>query len=182
MNRREFCLITGLLLAGSACGGVAAVRTEEHLQNFRAKKVFLESCDADVVGKQLEAIRRDGCDGVLLIPGRCSLSRWLERIDTEVSLLGLAVFVPARLSADLFRRVLKVRRFDDDGVLLLDGPSGILGLILYDRSRCRWTGFVPSGGDFVRDSEYRENAVQLLVARWLDRTMTERKPAWGGAQ
>jgi len=186
MNRREFCLTTGLLLAGSVVRVQGYGIWDQVVMNtgFRAKKVFLESWDAEIVHKdspqavsfvrkRLEELHRDGCDGVLLVPGRCCASRWTQRITTEANQLGLAVFVPGRLPADLFRRVRTVQRFGDDGVLLLDKsayePDGVLGLILYDVSRCRWTGFVPGGTDCAQYPDDRENASLLAAARWLDR-------------
>ena len=169
MNRREFCLTIGLLLAGHVCDGAETAHAKACLKDFRAEKVFLESRDTEIVRNRLKEIRGDGCDAVLLIPGRCSASKWPEQIEAEANRLELRVFVPACLSVDLFHRVRAVRHFDDGGILLLDGLSGVLGLILYERSRCRWTGFVPSNVGCVRGSVPSENISPMDVARWLDR-------------
>jgi hypothetical protein len=169
MNRREFCLTTGLLLAGSVCGNAVPMQTEKRTK--KVCKVFLESWDAKVptvsfVRQKLEAIRRNGYNGLILVPGRCSASKWMEQIETEATRLGLSVFVPTRLPADLFRKVRMVQRLDDDGFLLSDGSDSVLGLVLYDVSRCRWTEFMPNDSG---KSDFHENASQLFVARWLDR-------------
>ena len=191
MNRREFCLVAGLLLAGSARSGAVVPRSVERSQDFRAKKVFLESWDAEIVRdnasfvrKRLGAARNDGCDGLLLFPGRCSTSRWTEQIEPEAARLGLAVLVPARLTGVFFRKARTVvplaqtngvlQSFDgipaeDGGFLLEDKPGGVLGIILYDNIRCRWTGFVPRG--IVSESERLEVAGELMAAQWLDRQM-----------
>jgi len=180
MNRREFCLTTGLLLAGSVCSGAVAPRSVDRPQSFRAQKVFLESCREDA-SKRLKAVHRSGCDGLLLIPGRCSASERTEQIAAEARRLGLSVFVPARLNGGLFlqtRTIVPLARLngelqsfdgtptDDGGLLLLDGSGDVLALVLYDKSRCRWTGFAPMGtlADF-------ERATDLVTAQWLDRQM-----------
>jgi len=183
MNRREFCLTTGLLLAGSVCNGAMTPRAVGRSEGFRAQKVFLESCreDASFVRKRLEAIRRDRCDGLLLVPGRYSASGWTEQIVAEARRLELSVFVPARLNGGLFHqaqttvplvytdgvlRCLDGTPADDGGLLLLNGSDDVLALVLYDKSRCRWTSFAPMGtiADF-------ESANDLVTARWLDRQM-----------
>lgn len=178
MNRREFCQTAGLLLAGPIYSCAVTVRAEDGSNNFRIKKVFLESWDAEIVHRnsrqsaafvreRLDAIHHDGCDGLLFFPGRCSVSRWTKWIEPDANRLGLTVFVPACLTVALFRKAQTVQRINDEGFLLLDGFGNGLGLILYDVSRCRWTGFMPSGVDAVQDSEHSP----LTTAQWLDFTL-----------
>ena len=180
MNRREFCLTTGLLLTGSVCIRAATVPVEKHLQTFRVKKVFLESWDAEIVRKdspqaesfvrkRLEETCRDGYNGLLLVPGRSCITRWSKPIEMEANRLEITVLVPACLSADIFLSVQTVQRIDDDGVLLWDGSDSVLGLILYDVSRCRWTSFVSSTVRFAQDLEKDEGIAKLIGAQWLDR-------------
>lgn len=170
-------MTTGLLLAGTVCCGAAPARPKDRSRNCLTKKVFLESWDAEIVRKdsryaaafvqkRLEEIRREGCEGLLLFPGRCSVLRWTEQIEPVASRFDLTIFVPAGLTAALFREARTVQCLPDEGFLLLDSRGSNLGLVHYDVSRCRWTGFVRSGVNVVPASEHD----QLATAQWLDFT------------
>jgi hypothetical protein len=122
---------------------------------------------AAFVRKRLEAIHREGYNGLLLFPGRYSVSRWTQWIEPDAHRRGLTVFIPAPLTVPLLRKAHSVQRIDDEGFFLTDEFGGGLGLILYDRSRCRWTGFLPSGIEIVHDPEH----APLTTAQWLDFTL-----------
>jgi len=200
MNRREFCQASALLLAGSVCAGVS-VRSEECTTRFRAKKIFLESWEsenvwmdsprtASFVRNKLESIRRSGCNGLLLVPGSHAVSRWIEKIVSEANRFDLKVFVPAYLGSDCFRKArtsislsyesgilqaIDGRPADNGGFLLGDGANDLLGLVLYDSSRCLWTGFTPYSSGLVQDPEYSVNDSRLIAARWLDDAFSSRR-------
>ena len=187
MNRREFCRTATLIFAGSVCTGVA-LRREDRTTRFRAQKVFLQSWDVDNVRKKLESICANGCNGLLLVPERRSCLRWKKLIESEANRLGLTVFVPACLTNKFLRQVQTVaplayesgilqhidgKPADNGGFLLLDKSGNAFGLILYDSSRCLWTGFTLSSAGAVRDTIYDVNSSRLVAARWIDQ-------AWGG--
>jgi len=192
MNRREFCQTATLLLAGSMGAG-ASLRSKERKSCFRAQKVFMESWEsenvrenfphaASFVRNKLELLRREGCNGLILIPGCRPLSGWVEKIQSEAEHFGLTVFVPVRYSGDFFSKVQKSiplsldsgilqngdgKLADNGGFLLLNGDNDVFGLMLYDSSRCVWTVFKSSAVD-VQTAEHSANASRLLAARWLD--------------
>jgi len=186
MNRREFCLTSGLLLAASVCCGGLLPRKSGQTVQFRAKKIFPAEIvweDSGFVHKRLEEVCRNGCNGLLLMPGHHSVPTRMERIKTEAKRFGLNVFVPVRLTSRFFQKVqtavpleheagmlqrLDGKPADDGGLLLLDGLNNVLGLVLYDSSRCHWTGFAVSDTGFVQEWERNEKASQLAAARWMD--------------
>ena len=190
MNRREFCQTTALFLAGSMCAGTS-LRSEEQKTRFRAQKVFLESWDAENVREKVACVRRSDCNALILVPGSLVLSERTQKIASEADRLGLKTFVPARLSRDCFRKVrtpiplshetgvlqtIDGRPTDNGGFLLLDGVANLLGLVLYDSSRCLWTGFAPYRIGVVQNSEYNANDSRLVVARWLDYAFASQEP------
>lgn len=211
MNRREFLhatsamtLTAGLLptipvIGGTSSGGVAEVRPIARIVRFRAKKVFLDSWATEIVRwdsfhaasliqDRLNAIRNDGCNGLILVPGRCASAEWLKQIETEAGHLELTVLVPTQLTSDFFDKAQTVvplahgeeifqscdrRTANEGGFLLLNAADNVFGLVLYDTSRCRWTGFVSSDVGFARESieqnaESCELNSKLTAARWLD--------------
>ena len=194
MNRREFCQTTALLFAGSIGAGVS-LRSEERMPHFRAQKVFLESWDTESDGKnsqhtvsfvrkKLELIRREDFNGLILIPGCRGTSGWEEKIATEADRFDLKIFVPTDLPCEFFSSVqttvplldeagvlqsIDGKAADNGGFLLLNDENDVLGLVLYDSSRCLWTVFALPGIGFVRDSRYSANDSRLMTARWLDR-------------
>jgi len=197
MNRREFCQATALFLTGSACAG-ATPHSEERTPRFRAQKIFLEAWDAEnvwknsprttsFVRKKLKSIRYNGCNSVILVPGCHAVSGWAQKIVSAADGFNLKIFVPARLDRDCFGKArtsiplshktgilqtIDGRPADNGGFLLLDGADDSLGLVLYDSSRCLWTGFAPYRIDLVQDAECNTNASRLTAARWLDRAFS----------
>jgi hypothetical protein len=196
MNRREFCLTTGLLMAAPVFGAAAVLRSDTRTVCFRAKKMFPESWatgvvpgdslhTASVVQNQLNAIRNGGCDGVILVPGHHAGSEWMKRIKSEANRLELEVFVPAQLTRDFLRKAQTVvplvheegiyqscgkRTANEGGFLLLNTADNVFGLVLYDASRCRWTGYALSHIGVVQEAELCDQDAKLTAARWLDFT------------
>ena len=193
MNRREFCQTAALFFASSLCTG-ATLRCEERTTRFRAKKVFLESWNAEnvrenslltaaFVQKKMEFISGHGCNGLILIPDQRSVLRWKKLIEAEGDRLGITVFLPTRLTENFLRQVLTVtpltheagifqctggKPADNGGFLLFDETDNVLGLVLYDSSRCLWTGFAPPDNGTVQDSAYSTNDSRLVAAQWID--------------
>jgi len=169
----------------------ASLRSEERKPSFRAQKVFLDSWNSETasfVRNKLELLRREECNGLILMPGCHALSGWLERIQPEAEQLGLNVFVPVRFTNNFFSRIqqsiplvcesgilqsINGKRADNGGFLLLNGDNDVLGLVLYDSSRCSWTVFKSSAIDFVQTSEHDANACRLQTARWLDHALLD---------
>jgi len=169
-------------------GAGTSLRSEERKPRFRAQKVFLESWNSGAVTyirNKLELIRRDGCTGLILIPDR-SNSGWIEKIQSEADHFGLKVFVPVCFTCDFSSKIQKSvplscesgilqsvngTSADNGGFLLLDGDNDVLGLVLYDSSRCLWTVFKSPAVDDVQTSEHDANASRLLAARWLDHAL-----------
>ena len=208
MNRREFCFSLGAAVGSGVAvyggsvvstpvdSGIVATPVDEHPVRFRAKKVFLESWDAETlhanspvfasfVRNQLTAIRRDGCDTLILVPGRCAELKRLKQIDSEASRLGLAILVPTQLTRNFFREVhtviplaheretfhnLSGKTANDGGFLLVNESDNVIGLVLYDASRCLWAGYAAPDAAHVHDAEYYDNDSQLVAARWIDQT------------
>ena len=201
MNRRDFCLTAGLLattplIGGLCCSAAGAITQRNNPASFRAKKVYLDSWAAGIacgdasramsfVRQQWHELRSDNCNAVILVPGRHSRAGWLKLVETEANRLGLAVFVPTRLTRDFFRDAATVVPLthekgrlqsqvtwatDNGGLLLVNQSNGIHGLVLYDASRCLWTGYATSGVACVTDSKCQDDASKLTVAQWLDHT------------
>ena len=196
MNRREFCLTAGLLASAPLFGGVVAARSKERALCFRAKKVFLDSWAAGIVRRdsphaasfvrsQLTAIRHNGYDGLILIPGRCSDSEWLKRIELEADRMELAIFVPMQLTRDFLGKTQTViplahegdafqscvgKTANEGGFLLLNADDDAFGLVHYDASRCLWTGYASNSAGLVREAKRCEQDLKLTAARWLDHT------------
>jgi len=199
MNRREFFQTSALFLTGSVCAGTSLCSAKRTIP-FRAQKIFLESWDAEnvwedsprttlFVRKKLEVIRRNACDGLLLVPGGQGGSGWMNKIVREANSFDLKVFVPAGLTCNFFRNIRAVTPLshragvlqsidgspvDNGGFLLLDGIGDVFGLVLYDSSRCRWTGFALPAVDFRQNIESSENDSRLMTAKWLDRVLFRR--------
>ena len=192
MNRREFCQTTALLFAGSMCAG-DSLPSERRKASFRAQTVFLEFWDAEniwqdspgtssLIRAKLDAVCQNGCNGVLLVPSCRTTSGWKKQIASEASRFGLKIFVPTCLTPDFFSKIRTSlplsheagilqetnRLAGNGGFLLLNEKSDALGLVLYDSSRCRWTGFALSDIDCRHNSGHRVNDFRLVVARWLD--------------
>ena len=110
-----------------------------------------------------------------------------KKIVSEASRFDLDVLVPASLDSELYLKTgtaIPLSRDDSlgagtlqtidgspaesGGFLLLDGANDLLGLLLYDSSRCLWTSFVPHGNYVVQNSEYGTNDSRLAAARWID--------------
>ena len=193
MNRREFCQTVALFFAGSVCAGVPLC-AEKRTTRFRAQKIFLESWDAENAGgnsshiasfvrQKMESISGNGYNGLLLIPDQRSLLKWGKLIEAEGNRLGLTVFLPACLTNNFLRKVQTVTPLehetgilqsitemsaDNDGILLLDRADNTLGIVLYDSSRCLWSGFVPQNAGIALDALYDANSTRLVAARWID--------------
>ena len=206
MNRREFCLTAGLLATTSFFGNVVALpieeRSHDHSALFRAKKVFPESWASEIDGvdslqtgalvrKRLNYIRREGCDALILAPNQRSFLTLENMIETEATRLGLSVFVPTRITRDFLSEArtavplvcekgimqcLDGRATDDGGFLLTNGSDNIFGIVLYDSSRCLWTGFVSTGISPVRRGNGSESDSKLIAARWIDLTRQSWSP------
>jgi len=202
MNRRDFCQTAGLLMAAPvfgfdhAWGREVPLRSETHPQDFRARKVFLEAWNAEFVRKhsliaasfvrhQMLALRREGCNALILMPKRGSAAGWMHHITSEADRFGLAVLVPAQWPRTFLCEVQTViplmqdagilqstngQVTDNGGFLLLNGQDSVCGLVLYDSSRCLWTGFTSSAVAHVRDAEWCDHDSQLAAARWIDLT------------
>ena len=196
MNRREFCQTASLFLAGSMVAS-ASLRSEERKPSFRAQKVFLDSWNSEnalknslhttsFVRNKLELLRREGCNGLILIPGDRTISGGIEKIQSEAVHFGLKIFVPARFTCDFFSKIQKSiplacelgtlqningTSAENGGFLLLDGDDDVLGLVLYDSSRCSWAVFKPLAVNCVQASEHDANAFRLQAARWLDNAL-----------
>jgi hypothetical protein len=164
---------------------------------FRAQKIFLESWDAEnvwedsprttsFVRKKLEFIRLNACDGLLLVPGGRGHLGWMNKIISEADDFDLKIFVPAGLTRDFLNNIrvetplshrtgvlqsMDRKPIDHGGFLLLDGIGDVFGLILYDSSRCLWTGFASPAIDFIQDTESYVNDSRLMTAKWLDRVL-----------
>ena len=193
----------GPLMALPASGDVASPQPEASSVGFRAKRVFLDSRTAGIVRgdsfhaasfaatsaitlqNRLNAVRRDGCNALILVPGPCSTSEWMKQIETEASRLELTVLVPAQLTRDFLREAQTVvplaheegifqrcdgRVTNEGGFLLWNGTDGVFGLVLYDASRCLWRSFASSDAGLMRNDKLREQNPKLTTARWLDRT------------
>ena len=221
MNRRDFCFSLGAAVAGGlavlgdpASGDAVASSlcgtADQRALRFRAKKVFLESWNSDgntaasFVRNQLNDIRRDGCNGLILVPGRDSCTAWTQLIVSEASRMELTTLVPVRLTRDFLREVSRVfplaqekgilsgittsfrdgQASCDGGFLLVNGSDSVFGLVLYDPSRCLWTGFglwtgfAESGNalslnttsrvERCDNADWRDADSQLTAARWID--------------
>jgi len=188
MNRREFCQTTALFLAGSVCTG-SSLRSEEPAIRFRAQKIFLESWEAENNWhKKLGSIYHNGCHAVLLVPGgRKVSSEEVEKIVSEASRFDLKVFVPTGWTHDLLSQtsvihplshragilqVIDSRPMDNGGFLLMDRSDISFGLILYDLSRCRWSGFAALNVGLRHHSGNCEYDSRLVTARWLDHVLS----------
>ena len=192
MNRREFCQTTALLFAGSLYVNGSS-QSGKRTASFRAQTVFLESWDAEnvwqdspcpssLVRTKLEFVCRNGCNGVLLVPGRRVVTGWKAQIVSEASRFDLKVFVPICLNRYFFSKIRATlplsheagilqdtdRPAESGGFLLSDKKSDVFGVVLYDSSRCRWTGFALSDVDCRHNSEHSESDSRLAAARWLD--------------
>lgn len=196
MNRRDFCLTAGTLLAGAALSGTVTVCSEERAARFRAQKVFLESWRGEsfpatpFVRQQLENIRRNECNGVILLPGRSTTTLWTDLIKIESLRTGLAVFTPFRLTRSFLQRVratvplaqadlhiqsLEGRTAKSEGLLLMERGMNVIGLVLYDSSYRCWTGFAASGAGLIHNVEHNEDVSRLAAARWLDLVRREER-------
>ena len=187
MNRREFFQTAALFCAGSICAG-SARQGRERIPRFRAQKMFLESwknstCSVSFVREKLEHASDNGCNGLLLVPDRCSLSKWEKLITVEGNRLGLTVFSPIQLTGNFFRNIHSVAPLanetgilqnidgipsDNGGFLLSDRSDNVLGIVLYDSSRCLWSGFMPMNAETEQHTVCDANDSRLVVARWLD--------------
>lgn len=196
MNRREFFQTSTLFLAGSVCVG-ASLYTVKPTRPFRVQKIFLESWDAEnvwedsprttsFVQKKLESLLRNPCDGLLLVPGgRCHVG-WMNKIVLEANNFDLKVFIPVCLTYNFLSNVrtaiplshktgvlqsIEGSPVNNGGFLLLDRIGDVFGLVLYDSSRCLWTGFVSSVIDVIQNAESSMNDSRLMTAKWLDRVL-----------
>jgi hypothetical protein len=183
MNRREFCQTATLFLAGSVCAGVS-LHSEKRTARFRVQKIFLESWDAEnvlvdspqaasFVRQKMCAIRNNGCNGVILVPGCRIATLRIKTIVSEARSLDLKVFVPADIPRDVFVNmrscaVLSDEAVSDEGFLLVDEGNDVQGLVLYDVSRCMFTAFALPEASFGWDSEFSVSDSRLATARWLD--------------
>ena len=194
MNRRDFCLTAGSLLAGAALCSAATCYCEGRSARFRAQKVFLESWDAEnvwkdspqtasFVRKKLEIIRRNAYNGLLLVPKGRGVSGWMNKIVREADDFNLKVFVPVCLTRGFFRNIRAVTPLsyrtgvlqstdgishENDGLLLLNGIGDVFGLVLYDSSRYLWSGFALPASGFGQNTESGVNDSRLMTAKWLD--------------
>jgi len=200
MNRREFCLTTGLLMAvlpvlrpNNAFGGTIGLQPSTRSVRFRAKKVFLDSWSTGIVHgnshivsfvqNQLNAIRIGGCNGLILVPGRCTRLEWMKQITTEANRMELTLLIPTPLTRDFFDKTQTVvplaheegiyqccdeKAANEGGFLLLNATDNVFGLVLYDASRCHWTGYASSDAGVVQKVEWCEHDSKLTAARWLD--------------
>jgi len=187
MNRREFFQTSSLFLAGSVCVG-ASLHSAKPANLFRAQKVFLESWDAENCWQEkLKNICRNRCNAVLLVPGGRGVSSvGFQSIVPEACRFDLKVFVPTHFSRESFANIRTVTPLSHErgilqcvdrnptgnsGFLLLDRSNEVSGLILYDSSRCLWTGFAPPASDFVQPAESSVSDSRLLTAQWLDHVL-----------
>jgi len=184
MNRREFFQTSTLFLAGSVCVGASPCSAKPTVA-FRAQKVFSESWAIENFGqKKLPDIYRNRCNAVLLVPGGRSVSSAvIKTMVSEASRFDLKVFVPTHFSRDMFANVRTITPLSHEGAvfqsvnrnsagnggfLLSDRLGEVFGLVLYDSSRCLWTGFAPPAVDFVQTTESSMCESRLLTAKWLD--------------
>ena len=187
MNRREFFQTATLFLAGSVCAG-ASVQSAEPTIPFRAQKIFPESWNTeDCWQEKLKNVSRNRCNAVLLMSGSLSVSSaGIKKIVTEARRLNLKVFFPTHFTRNCFsntqtivplsyeREILQSvasKPAGNGGLLLLDRLGEVFSLVLYDSSRCLWTGFVPPTVDFVQHTEYGVKNARLLTAKWLDHVL-----------
>ena len=191
-------------LPNNAFGGATGEQPGTRSVHFRAKRVFLDSWTtgqvhgnslhaASLVQSQLNTIRRDGCNGLILISGRCFNAEWLKHIKTEANRMGLTVLVPAALTRDFFRKAQTVVPLvqedgifqccdgkalqvamppmaNEGGFLLINGENDVFGFVQYDVSRCHWTGFASSAAAIKQNTDPCEQNSKLIAARWLDLT------------
>ena len=204
MNRREFVQTSALFLAGSVCAGVPAHSRERlprfraqkvFFEFWNAENVWENSPHAPLsVQRKLECVRRSDCHALILMPdgrnsGGRSPARWMDKIVPAATLFDLNVFIPACLTRDFFDKICTIRPLSDEkgflqstegkpaengGFLLLNRTDEAYGLVLYDSSRCLWSGFSSSGLGFTQDAGLCENDSRLFSARWLDRAFLAR--------
>jgi hypothetical protein len=101
------------------------------------------------------------------------------------------VFVPACLDRDSFNKAQTVVSLsheagtlqtidgipaENGGFLLIEEANGLLGLLLYDSSRCLWTSFAPYRTGIVQNFEYGVNDTRLMTARWIDHVIAKQEP------
>ena len=153
-------------------------------RDFRAKKIFPQRWYAELVHepprrqteifrKMFENIRLD-YDSLIFSPAPELSADFLRRMKAAATQAGFEVFVPAAVpiflldSASVFPL-----KADAESVTVAEAGEGFLvsaedspqrGIVLYDRSLCRWSGFL-SGGV----SEIAGDGENLAVARFLDR-------------
>jgi len=187
MNRREFFQTSTLFLAGSVCSG-ASLRSAEPMIPFRAQKVFPESLNIENCRqKQWKDISRNRCNAVLLMPGSRSVSSiGIKKWMSEACRFDLKIFVPTHFSRDFFAHIRTItplsyereilqsvngKPVGNGGFLLLDRIGDVSGLVLFDSSRCLWTGFAPPAVGVVQHTESCVNGSRLMTARWLDNVL-----------
>ena len=189
------------VFGGHVFSDVAPLRPGQRSVRFRAKKVFLDSwatgivrgdaCHtASFVQNRLNDIRNDDCDGLIMIPGHRTRAEWIKQIEEEACRMELTVLVPIPLTHDFLRNVQTVIPIvyeegtfqscdritaNEGGFLLLNGENHVFGLVLYEASRCLWTGFTSSDArivqnGIVQDGAWCEQDSKLTAARWLDFT------------
>ena len=195
MNRREFCFSLGAavgsgvavfgghVVSAPVVGGTFALSADEHSFRFRAKKVFLDSWNTEILRDHASNVRRDRCDALVVVPGRCSCSRWIKQIVSEANGLRLTVLVPTQTTCDFFREAQTViplandgntllnasgNAANDGGFLLVNKVESVFGLVLYDASRCLWSSYASSDVAHVQDARWCYQDTQIVAARWID--------------
>jgi hypothetical protein len=175
-----------MFLAGSMCASTL-VRSGEHAARFRTQKIFLDAENNFQV--KLADISHSGCHAAILIPGSRDVSPVeVERIAVEACRFDLKILVPTCLSCDLLGKTgtilplsheagvfqhINGKPTDDGGFLLLDKNNEPHGLVLYDSSRCRWSGFAAPRDGFRKNIEESESGSRLMIARWLDQVLSD---------